>query len=917
MPELGQILSSFLPKQILLIWLWSPFSSAQNLVHYLSRPWYLRLRVVLPDEQIQRQVEKAERFWKVPIFIICRDRLVYLQMLVSQLHSLGYYHLIALDNNSTYKPLLNYYQEKLLWVVRLPSNLGNEISHLLWRMRWNQNTHMKEYIDRFGGRYVLADPDTVFDDGVPANWLQHFWEIMDRHQANKVGAALRLDDLPENYAARKQVWQHECDFWREDRLAPGEKHVFWAPIDTTMALTKISKSRLAMLKPSANVRVAGPYTVRHLPWYENSKWLLPDVEYARKHRGKGHTFGWWSHAEGYARRGKQIIDSESQSGQFKRASNQTFAFPPRVKYLGFCRRFSAEQLDERSGGGTPHAPINVRPAQCHYSYLPERESHLARGPANVAVRWARAAAGPEEDFWRTRFAHDSAAIYTAVASLLAAKPAVVLDVGAGEGASALWLARALGGGLPHVRVVALESEPVVFERLCRNIAANGPDVHVVALRAALGDDEHAPAAAVRHGQRGGEVVSISSLRMQAIELEEVSLVKINLDRSLPTSLPLSSSLLRFLQQTRSHLWLSLTPHGGAFPAAFPRAAVRQLLRRCAHLYGAGRGTSVANLTGRRWRLPEDGGPLSNVLCTQAPLPEAVEKLKASWTATENPENPEENVEDNEGHGSGDESPSSPRHFQLWSTYTKAQNFAMCLKEEEESEDLMTTQDTDEFAKELEQERLLLAKAKTPWWVLSPNSPKRICWDLTGVLILLYDLIMIPMYTAFPLAPNVFLSLMTGVTLGFWTLDILACFCVGYYARDGTLVVSLRKIAKQYLFTWFPLDVIIVSIDWIIVLALISEEEGKSAGLMRAGKMLRALRVLRTLRLLRLAKLRQLLCPPGPGGFRAHFRALGHCQTLDSHLFHQPLHRLRLVFGWVQPAFTVELLACGGVWTPRL
>lgn len=36
------------------------------------------------------------------------------------------------------------------------------------------------------------------------------------------------------------------------------------------------------------------------------------------------------------------------------------------------------------------------------------------------------------------------------------------------------------------------------------------------------------------------------------------------------------------------------------------------------------------------------------------------------------------------------------------------------------------------SQELEQERLLLAKAKTPWWVLSPNSPKRICWDLTGV-----------------------------------------------------------------------------------------------------------------------------------------------------------------------------------------
>ena len=30
-----------------------------------------------------------------------------------------------------------------------------------------------------------------------------------------------------------------------------------------------------------------------------------------------------------------------------------------------------------------------------------------------------------------------------------------------------------------------------------------------------------------------------------------------------------------------------------------------------------------------------------------------------------------------------------------------------------------------------------------------------------VVILLYDLIMIPMYTAFPLAPNLFLDMMTG------------------------------------------------------------------------------------------------------------------------------------------------------------
>eukprot|EP00439_Symbiodinium_sp_Y106_P030075 s4345_g3.t1 len=208
--------------------------------------------------------------------------------------------------------------------------------------------------------------------------------------------------------------------------------------------------------------------------------------------------------------------------------------------------------------------------------------------------------------------------------------------------------------------------------------------------------------------------------------------------------------------------------------------------------------------------------------------------------------------------------SLPRQFHLWSTYTRPlaakreHDFAIHMRDDGEEEDMAISAGVDEFARELEQEKKIRSQAKTPRWVLSPNSPKRICWDLLGVIVLLYDLIMIPLYTAFPLQDNIFLSMMTGITLAFWSLDILACFCVGYYAKDGTLVVSLARIAKQYLLSWFPLDVVIVSIDWIIVLALVTEEEGKSAGLMRAGKMLRALRVLRTLRLLRLAKLRQLL-----------------------------------------------------------
>ena len=422
---------------------------AQNLVHYLSKPWYLRPRVVLPQLEIQQEVDNAPPFWRTPIFLICRDRLYYLQMLVSQLQSLGYYHIIAIDNNSTYKPLLSWYKEKLFWVLHLPANLGNEISKVLWRMHWNRSTHMTEYIRHFGGRYVLADPDTLFEANVPRNWLQHFWEIMDRHNVNKVGAALRLDDLPNHYAARKQVWQHECRFWREDLLVQKEKHVFWAPIDTTMALIRVFQREMPASNPSCCLRVAGPYTVRHLPWYENSRWLLPDVSYAKKNRGQGHTFGWWSRAEGFARRGKTIIDSDSPTGQFGRASNETFVFPAGVEYVGFCRRFSH---------GIP--ATTVRPPQCQQAHISTQESRSIQ-VAGVQVRFALGAF--QADLWPS-FEGEAPAFFAALRRVV--KDLVVLDAGAGIGFSTLWLAQ-LGA-----RVVALEPAPNLFKALCQNLAAN-------------------------------------------------------------------------------------------------------------------------------------------------------------------------------------------------------------------------------------------------------------------------------------------------------------------------------------------------------------------------------------------------------------------------------------------------------------
>ena len=330
------------------------------------------------------------------------------------------------------------------------------------------------------------------------------------------------------------------------------------------------------------------HVLRHLPWYENSRWLLPDVAYAHKHRERGHTFGWWSRAEAFARKGKQIIDSSSLTGEFKRATNQTFTFL-NVEYVGFCRRFSPGI-----------SATIVRPPQCQYTYLPESEVGMMQ-KVGAKIHFAL---NTFKEYFGQSFGNEK--LLDALKGFV--KDQVVLVLGAGVGSSALWFAQQGAKS-----VLAMEYSPVLFEALCRNIAAN-VDVQVLALRAALGarDEDFTISESMNSFQ--AQVVSISSLRLQAIELEEVGLVKIDLDRSLPTSLPLTSSFVKFLRQTQPILWMSKT-------SPISAGAMRQLRSLCRFLYSdiAERDTLIdawqlRNLSGD-WRSLE----ASNILCMQRPL----------------------------------------------------------------------------------------------------------------------------------------------------------------------------------------------------------------------------------------------------------------------------------------------------------
>lgn len=82
--------------------------------------------------------------------------------------------------------------------------------------------------------------------------------------ALKVGPSLSIDDIPDHFANKAEVIIHEQKFWEQ---RDGDK--YRAPIDTTFALYR-PLSGLNRSRAAEAYRLAPPYSLRHLPWYEDS-----------------------------------------------------------------------------------------------------------------------------------------------------------------------------------------------------------------------------------------------------------------------------------------------------------------------------------------------------------------------------------------------------------------------------------------------------------------------------------------------------------------------------------------------------------------------------------------------------------------------------------------------------------------------
>lgn len=211
----------------------------------------------------------------VPVFIVSRDQVTWLRMLVGWLERHGTAEIVIVDNASTYPPLLEYLETTAHQVVRLDDNLGPQAP-------WASGS-----VERLaaGRPYIVTDPDIVPTEECPADAIATLLRVLARHPAHvKAGLGLRIDDLPDRYEMADRVRAYEVRHWRK---AFGRRpRLFQAPVDTTFALYRPLTAGFAFALGPA-IRTGAPYLARHMPWYADSAHPTDEERYYRAHASSG------------------------------------------------------------------------------------------------------------------------------------------------------------------------------------------------------------------------------------------------------------------------------------------------------------------------------------------------------------------------------------------------------------------------------------------------------------------------------------------------------------------------------------------------------------------------------------------------------------------------------------------------------
>lgn len=218
------------------------------------------------DKLVKKQRINPET---IPVIIINFNQLEHLQTLINFLNSRNIKNIVVIDNNSDYKPLLEYYEtiKSEVSIERMESNFG----HMVF---FNNLDLLKKYGQ---GYYILTDADILPNPNLPTDFLYQMLRTLDKYafKRSKVGFALDIDSIPDFYPHKNKVIDWESKFWKTEL----ERDIYTAHIDTTFALYKPNfpkPFKFDIYQFYRSIRMGGKFTALHMGWYINPKNLTEE-----------------------------------------------------------------------------------------------------------------------------------------------------------------------------------------------------------------------------------------------------------------------------------------------------------------------------------------------------------------------------------------------------------------------------------------------------------------------------------------------------------------------------------------------------------------------------------------------------------------------------------------------------------------
>lgn len=207
----------------------------------------------------------------IPIFIITFQRLNVLKEAVDSFkrNIATPFRIVISDNHSTYPPLLRYIDELEKEGALIYRNVSNNPFR-------NVFANIEDYKRKYNPKYfVVTDPDIALDKN-PGDVLELYKHLLNKNKhVHSVGPMLRINDIPNYYTLRDEVFKRHGSIWRLPT-----KTIKWKsmsvrycrfPIDSTFGMYR-GNSQFIFDKRRTKVpalRVHAPYTARHLDWYIN------------------------------------------------------------------------------------------------------------------------------------------------------------------------------------------------------------------------------------------------------------------------------------------------------------------------------------------------------------------------------------------------------------------------------------------------------------------------------------------------------------------------------------------------------------------------------------------------------------------------------------------------------------------------